>query len=133
MAGISLQEAAVLQNLANRTRQTKLGQRALAQPDGLVFLKEKPAPRFYAGLALMVLSYLVSLPALALCGYLAARLAEPWIALAGVPAVFIAVHLLFVLGAYLAGSNYARNAFLWATKRFVQKYAGNDPNIGTAS
>ncbi len=123
----------MLKNLANRIRETNLGRKALAQPDGLDFLKKKPTSRFYVGLALMALSYLISLPALALCGYLSMRWEEPWIAVLGLPAVFIAVHLLFLLGAFLAGGNYAMNTFLWATKRFLRKYAEKGPTIDTAS
>jgi len=113
----------MLKALAKKISQTKLGQRALAQPDGLGFLKEKPTPRFYAGLALVIFSYLISLPALAYCGYLAARWEEPWIAVAGLPAIFIVVHLIFVLGAYLAGGNYAVNTLLWATQKFLRKFS----------
>ena len=112
----------MLQPLAKRISQTKLGQKALAQPDGWGFIKEKPSPRFYSGLALIVFSFLLSLPALAFCGYLATRWKDPWIAVIGVPAIFIAVHLIFALGAWLAGSNYAVSAFLLFTKIFLLKY-----------
>jgi hypothetical protein len=112
----------MLQALAKRISQTKLGQRALAQPEGWEFLKEKPTPRFYLGLGLIVFSFLFSLPALGYCAYLAARWENAWIAVIGVPAIIIAVHLIFALGAWLAGGNYAAGAFLLACKIFIRKY-----------
>jgi hypothetical protein len=54
----------MLAALAKRISRTKLGQRALAQPEGWEYLKQKPTPRFYVGLALIIFSCLVSLPAL---------------------------------------------------------------------
>lgn len=111
----------MLQALSQRISRSKLGQKALAQPEGWEFLKEKPTPRFYLGLVLIIFSCLVSLPALGYCGYLAASWENAWIAVIGVPAIFIAVHLIFVLGAWLAGGNYAAGAFLFAIKLFLKK------------
>jgi hypothetical protein len=33
------------------------------------------------------------------------------------------VHIIFGLGVYLAGQNYAIEALLWLTKRFLEKHA----------
>ena len=117
----------MLKELADRLGQSRLGQRALDQPDGWGFLKEKPTPRFYVGLALLLFSHLIILPTFALIGYWSVSEEEPWIALIGVPAVFIAVHLIFILGAYLAGGNYAQNTFLWAYKLFLLKFGSKEP------
>ncbi len=117
----------MLEGLAERLRNTRLGQRALEQPDGLGFLKEKPTPRVYFGLGLIIFSYTISLPAFALVGYLSVNWEEPWIAVIGVPAAFIAVHLIFVMGAFLAGGNYAKNTFLWACKHFLLKFGKKEP------
>ena len=113
--------------LAKRISQTKLGQTALKQPGGLDFLKQKPTPRLYMGLALILASYLIGLPALAICGYLSVSWEEPWIAVIGAPVVFIVVHLIFILGAFLAGGNYAKNTFLWALKNFLLKFEKDKP------
>ncbi len=121
----------MLQNLAKRLSQSKLGQRALAQPEGLGFLKQKPTPRFYIGVSLVLFSYFISLPALALCGYLSIRWEEPWLAVGGVIAVFIVVHLIFILGAFLAGGNYAVNTFLWAFKHFLLKFEDKNHSTNT--
>lgn len=117
----------MLKELAKRLRNTRTGQLALEQTDGLGFLKEKPTPRFFFGLALIIFSYAISLPAFALVGYLSVSLEEPWIAVIGVPAVFVAVHLIFILGVFLAGGNYAKNTFLWACRHFLLKFGEKEP------
>ena len=109
--------------MARRLARTKLGQKALSQPDGLGILKQKPSPRVCVGLALMVLSYLTGLPALAFLSYLSVKMSRPMIIAVGGPVVFGLVHIMFGVGVYLAGKNYAMEALLWATKRFLKKYA----------
>ena len=114
---------APLSSMARRLALTKFGQKALTQPDGLNILKQKPATRVYGGLALMALSFLTGLPVLAFLTYLSVKMSKPMIIAVGGPVVFILVHLMFGVGVYLAGQNYAMKALLWATKRFLKKYA----------
>ena len=114
---------APLRSMARRLNRTKFGQKALAQPHGLVFLKHKPTPRVYAGLALVAFSYLTGLPALALLSYLSVKMSEPVLIAVGGPVIFGLVHVIFGVGVCLAGRNYAMEAVLWAIKRFLEKYA----------
>ena len=114
---------APLRSVARRLVRTRFGQRALTQPDRPGILKQKPTKRVYGGLALMALSALTSLPALALLSYLSVRMGKPMIIAVGGPVVLVLVHLIFGLGVYLAGQNYAIEALLWATKRFLKKHA----------
>lgn len=72
---------------------------------------------------MMVLSYLIGLPALAFLSYLSVKMSKPMIIAIGGPVVFGVVHIMFGVGVYLAGQNYAKEALLWATKRFLEKYA----------
>jgi hypothetical protein len=116
-------QAAPLRFLACRLARTRFGQKALSQPDGLDILKRKPTARVYCGLCLITLSYLAGLPALALMSYFSVKMARPMIIVIGGPVVFGLVHILFGIGVYLAGRNYAKEALLWATKRFLKKYA----------
>ena len=114
----------LLRFLARRLAQTKFGQKALSQPeDGLSILKQKPSTRVYIGLALMAISYLTGLPALAFLSYLSVKGSKPMIIVAGGPVVFLLVHIVFGVGVYLAGKNYAMETLFWATKRFLQKFA----------
>lgn len=80
----------------------------------------KSSARFYLGLCLMALSYLLGLPAMALCGYLAHAWKEPLILPLGVGAVFVAVLLIFAAGVYLAGANYAKILLRWFASRFLR-------------
>lgn len=114
---------APLTSLAHRLVRTKFGQKALTQPDGLSILKQKPTTRFYGGLALIALSFLLGLPTLALLSYLSVKMSKAIIIAVGGTVVVILVHIIFAVGVYLAGQNYAMVALLWATKQFLQKYA----------
>jgi hypothetical protein len=114
----------LLRFLARRLAQTKFGQKALSQPEnGLSILKQKPGTRVYIGLALMTISCLTGLPTLAFLGYLSVKISKPMIIAAGAPAVLLLVHIVFGVGVYLAGKNYAMDTVRWAIKRFLQKIA----------
>jgi hypothetical protein len=85
-------------------------------------LKQKPTIRVYGGLALMALSALTGPPALALLSYLSVRMGEAMIIAVGGPVAFAFVHIIFGLGVYLAGQNYAIEALLWVTRRFLERH-----------
>ena len=112
----------LLRSLARRMAQTKFGQKSLSNPDRLSILKQQPGKRVYVGLVLMAMSFLISLPALAFLSYLSVKLSKPMIIAAGGPVVILLVHIMFGVGVYLTGQNYAANVLQWATKRFLQKY-----------
>jgi hypothetical protein len=116
-------KVALLGAVARRLARTRFGQRALTQPDRPAILKQKPTNRVYGGLALMALSALTGLPALAALTYLSVRMGKPMIIAAGGPVAFALVHIIFGLGVYLAGRNYAIEALLWVTRRFLEKHA----------
>jgi len=116
-------KVAPFSSMARRLALTKFGQKALTQSDGLNILKQKPTTRVCGGLALMALSYLTGLPALAFLSYLSVKKSLPLIIAVGGPVVFGLVHIMFGIGVYLAGQNYAMEALLWATKRFLKKFA----------
>ncbi len=117
-------EVPLLRFLARRLARTKFGQKALSQPEnGLSILKQKPGKRVYIGLALMTISCLTGLPALAFLSYLSVKVNMLMIIVAGAPVVVLLVHIVFGVGVYLAGQNYAKEMLLWATKRFLQKFA----------
>ncbi len=116
-------KVAPLSSIAHRLARTKFGQKALTQSDGLGILKEKPTARVYGGLALMALSYLAGLPTLAFLSYLSVKMNKAMIIAVGGPVVFGLGHIMFGLGVYLAGKKYAMKSLLWATRRFLEKYA----------
>ena len=111
----------LLRSIAGRLAQTKFGQTSLNESDGLSILKQKPGTRVYIGFGLMIISCLVSLPALAFLSYLSVKLSNPMIIAIGGPGVVLVVHIMFGMGVYLAGQNYALKLLQWATKRFLEK------------
>ena len=113
----------LLRSIARRLALTKFGQKALAKPDRLSILKQKPDTRVYVGLVLTAMSFLIGLPALAFLSYLSVKLSKPMTIAVGGPVVILLVHIMFGVGVYLAGQNYAANVLQWATKRFLKKYA----------
>ena len=114
---------AFLRSFARSLAQTKFGQKSLAKPDGLSFLKQRPGTRVYVGLILITMSCVISLPALAFLSYLAVKLSQPRTIAVGGLFVLLSVHLIFGVGVYLAGQNYAIEVLQLATKRFLQKYS----------
>ncbi len=113
----------LLRSFARRLALTKFGQKSRTKPDGLSILKQKPDTRVYVGLVLLAMIFLIGLPALAFLTYLSVKLSKPMTIAVGGPVVILLVHIMFGLGFYLAGLNYAANVLQWATKRFLQKYA----------
>ena len=112
----------ILQKIANQLALTRFGQRALTEEPDLRIFKSRPAPRVYFGLALMVASYLFSLIGLALCGYGAHKRSEPLIMILGSIIILVLVHLVFAVGAYISGANYAKILAAWAFGKFLKKH-----------
>lgn len=113
----------LLRSIARKLAQTRFGQKSLTRPDGLSILKQQPGMRVYVGLGLMVISCLIGVPALAFLSYLSVKLGNPMTIAVGGPAVILVVHIMFGVGVYLAGQNYALKLLQWIAKRFLQKYA----------
>ena len=113
---------ALIKSFAIRLAKTKFGQTSLTKSESLHVLMPKPSIRVYVGLGLLVMSCLISLPILAFLGYLSLNMSKPVIIAVGGPVVLILVHIMFGLGVYLAGQNYAIEFLHWATIRFLKKY-----------
>ena len=113
----------LFKSFARRLAQTRFGQKSLTQPNGLSIFKQQPGTRVYVGLVLMAMSFLTGLPALAFLSYLSVKLSQPMTIAVGGPAVILLVHIMFGVGVYLAGQNYAVKLLHWAAKRFLQEYA----------
>jgi len=112
----------VLNAIADKIAKTKFGQKSLKRREALLIFAPKPGLRVYAGLVLLIISFFAGIPAIALLSFLSLKLREPFIVAAGVPIVFILVHIMFGLGIYLAGRNYGNEILVWITKKFIEKY-----------
>lgn len=113
---------ALLKSFARRLEKSKFGQKSLTKSEGLSILKQQPGIRVYVGIILMVMSYLLGLPVLTFLSYQSVKLSKPMTIAVGGPIAFLIVHVMFGVGVYLAGRNYAVEMLQWATKRFLQKY-----------
>ena len=113
---------ALLRSFARRLARTKFGQKSLNKQDEQFIFKRQLGTRVYIGLVLLVISLLMGFPALALLGYLSVKLSKPMLIAVGAPVVVLLVHIIFGVGVYLAGRNYALEMLHLATKRFLQKY-----------
>ncbi|MCX6572348.1 MAG: hypothetical protein NT006_13175 [Candidatus Aminicenantes bacterium] len=87
--------------------------------------KEKPKPRFYVGVAVMGLSYILGWPLVSVLGILAARRHRPEIFAIGTPVAYGFSTLFLLLGAGLAGKDglrYLRWLFHRLVARFYARY-----------
>jgi peptidoglycan/xylan/chitin deacetylase (PgdA/CDA1 family) len=97
-------------------------QEAMADQTTLASLRVKPTARVWLGLGLIALSYILGWPAVGLLAFIAYRLAEPWIVAIGGPAVYGFSHLVFIAGAYFAGSHYAPVLLRWTTRQVMERW-----------
>lgn len=108
--------------LARRLGRTRYAQAAIERRASLDGLRIKPSPRFFLGLVIIGLSYVLGWPMVALFGFIAAYLGRPWLVLAG-PACYAFSHLLFLAGLLVAGRDTVEKlgvALAWGARRFVE-------------
>ncbi len=104
---------------------TRFVQKAIADKADLSPFKERPSPRAMAGIVAIGISYIIGWPAVALLGVISIHLEKPLIAIIGGPLTYGLSHLVFILGMYLAGADYTRIFFRWATRKTMEKLMGN--------
>jgi len=123
----------IIKKMMLRLAKTAFVQRALADDTDLSVLKRRPTTRTYIGLALILFSYVIGWPAVALLGFIALHTGEPLVAVVGCPLTYGLSHLVFLVGAYLAGIDYARAFLLWATRAAYQKILGHQDKHGVVN
>jgi hypothetical protein len=80
------------------------------------------------GISAIGISYIIGWPAVGLLGVVSLHLREPLIVTIGGPMTYGLSHLVFIFGMYLAGAEYARVFFRWATRVAMEKLT--DPKNG---
>lgn len=124
----------IIQKILRKAADTGFVKRAIADKADLSPFKERPSPRAMAGIAAIGISYVIGWPAVALLGVVSIHLEKPMIVIIGGPLTYGLSHLVFILGMYLAGADYTRIFFRWATRKTMEKLMGNlyeDPNRET--
>ena len=115
----------ITQKILRKTADTRFVQKAIADKADLSPFKERPSPRAMAGIVAIGISYIIGWPAVALLGIVSIHLGKPMIAIIGGPLTYGLSHLVFILGMYLAGADYTRIFFRWATRKAMEKLMGN--------
>jgi len=111
--------------ILEKAASTRFVQKAIADKADLSPFKERPSPRAMVGIVAIGISYIIGWPAVALLGVISIHLGKPMIAIIGGPLAYGLSHLVFILGMYLAGADYTRVFFRWATRKTMEKLMGN--------
>lgn len=99
--------------------------KAIADRADLSAFRQPPTPRIIAGVSAIAFSYLIGWPAVGALGALSVYVKEPLLVVIGGPLVYGLSHLMFLLGMYLAGSDYTKIFLRWALRVAVEKHFGN--------
>jgi hypothetical protein len=102
----------------------KIVQHILKEDVDLECLKKRPTTQVKIGITLVLTSYVVGWPIVALLGFIAFSLDEVLIVIIGGPLVYGLSHLVFLLGMYLAGREYATVLLKWSMKATIEKIFG---------
>jgi hypothetical protein len=121
----------VTKKIAARLAKTAYVQRALKERQDIRSIRRKPTARFYTGLFLILFSYVIGWPAVAVLGFIAFHLNNPLIAVIGGPVTYGMSHLVFMIGAYLAGAEYVAVVLQWATRVAIEKVLGCPEDAGS--
>ncbi len=119
----------MIKNWLQRLSQTAYVQKAITEQADLAIFKQKPSSRTVWGLITIGISYTVGWPLIAILGALAMYWERPlWLVIGG-PLIYGLSHLVFILGAYLAGAEYAKGFLRWALRVGMQKVLGDNLKV----
>ena len=114
----------VLEKIAHRIAPTRVGRWAMSADADLSFLKARPCGRTYVGIFMIVMSFIVGIPGVVVCGILARKFQEPLVLVLGGSAAMVLNYTLFGVGIYLAGGNYASLLMRWCLRKFIVRFSG---------
>ncbi len=84
--------------------------------------KQKPTCKALLGIAIIAFSYIIGWPAIGILAIVSARLNQPFLIVIGGPILYGLSHLVFMVGTVLAGIDYAKVFFRWATRILMEKW-----------
>jgi peptidoglycan-N-acetylglucosamine deacetylase len=122
-----MSEGGIKTRIINRLSRTRFVREAMAEKTTLSSLRVKPTLRFWTGLGLIGVSYVIGWPAVGLLALIAFHMHEPLIVAIGGPIIYGVSHLAFLAGSYLAGSRYVKIFLHGATRRIVEKWGNTSP------
>jgi hypothetical protein len=101
--------------------QKRFFQRILQEDLDLRCLKRRPTAREQFGIFLVLLSYVIGWPAVAFFGFLSLYLKQPLVLIIGGPLTYGTSHVVFLVGMYIAGKDYATVFMKWSIKKACEK------------
>jgi hypothetical protein len=104
----------------------KFCQTALILQTDLSSWKEKPTGHAAFGIALIVFSYIIGLPAVIALGALAVLWKEPLIGIIGIPLIYGISTLIFFIGIRMAGKKYVKVFLSWLARIILEKVLGDE-------
>lgn len=107
--------------ILERIEKTRYVRSAMVEQANLSAFRERPDARKIIGISAIGFSYVIGWPAVALLGAISIHFSEPLIVGIGGPVTYGLSHLVFIAGMYLAGAEYAKVFFRWATRVAVEK------------
>ena len=114
----------ILTPIARRIAATAWMKNAMSNDEASQVYREKPAMQVYAGITLILISYVIGWPMVAVLGLMAYHAGEPLILAIGGPLVYGLSHLVFLAGLVLAGKRYALALAHWASRKALAKLGG---------
>lgn len=114
----------VLKSIVRRIEATAWMRNAMNNEDVQYVFREKPARQVYLGIGLILVSYVIGWPAVAMLGLMAFYLGEPLILAIGGPLFYGLSHLVFLAGLYLAGKRYAVALAHWVSRKALARLTG---------
>ena len=116
--------------LARKLASNAYVRRAVEKEVTLNVLKTSPSPKFFFGLGLVLLSYILGWPMVGLFSVLSAYFQVPVLLMLG-PAFYGFSHLVWMFGMYLAGRDcikYADIMLSWSLRKVVERALGRRNN-----
>ena len=114
--------------LMERISRTAYVRSAIADKADLSAFRAKPSLRVKLGIAIVLFSYVIGWPAIAVLGYMAVALDKGWLIAIGGPLLYGFSHLVFLLGIYLSGYDYTKIFLRWAVRVVVEKWMHTPPD-----
>ena len=114
--------------LIERISRTEYVRSAIADKADLSAFKDRPSLGVKLGIGIVLFSYVIGWPAVAVLGYLAVALDKGWLIAIGGPLVYGFSHLVFLLGIYLSGYDYTKIFLRWAVRMIVEKSMRTPPD-----
>ena len=117
----------LVQNCRGNLVQKQFFQRILQEKLDLRCLKRKPTAREQFGIALVLFSYVIGWPAVAFFGFLSLYLKKPLVLIIGGPLAYGIAHVVFLVGMYMVGRDYATIFMKWSIKKACEKLSAGGP------